>query len=121
MRLAATLDNKRLNALLVEVFDELGQRALMSQHHTFGIGTVPVADRQLWMFTYVGGVTHKDGIFLSTQLVREHLRLFVTDLQGFAVIIDKTVGRLCPLEDDIRTMLGMIGEETAIQPLTLLL
>ena len=91
MRLAATLDNKRLNALLVEVFDKLGQRALMSQHHAFGIGTVPVADRQLWMFTYVGGVTHKDGIFLSTQLVREHLRLFVTDLQGFAVIIDKSL------------------------------
>ena len=57
MRLAATLDNKRLNALLVEVFDELGQGALVCQDDALGIGTVPVADRQLWMFTYVGGAS----------------------------------------------------------------
>ena len=97
MRLAATLDNKRLNALLVEVVDELGQGALVCQDDALGIGTVPVANGQLRMFADVSGMSYEDSILLSTQLVGEHLCLFVADLQCLAVVVDKTIGRLCPL------------------------
>ena len=107
MGLTTTLDDERLDALLVEVVNELGQWALMGQHHTFGIGAVPMANRQLWMLSDVSGMSHKDSILLSTQLVREHLCLFITDFQGLTVVVNKAISCLCPLEDDVRPMLLM--------------
>ena len=62
--LATTLDDERLNAVLVEVVYQLWQGPLTGQHHTFGVGTVPVADRQLGMFAGIGGMTYQDGILL---------------------------------------------------------
>ena len=63
---------------------------------------------------------YEDGVLLGTQLVGEHLRLFVADLQGFPVVVDESIGGLCPFEDNVRTVLTMIGEETAVQPLAFL-
>ena len=114
MGLATTLYDERLDALLIEVVDELWQGALVCQDDALGIRTVPVANGQLRVFADVSGMSHEDGILLSTQLVGEHLCLFVADLQCLAVVVDKTIGRLCPLQDDIRTVLGVIGKETMI-------
>ena len=66
-------------------------------------------------------MAHEDGILLGTQLVGEHLRMFVADGQGLEMVVEVAVGRLRPLQDDVRTVLAVIGEETAVQPLALCL
>jgi len=35
------------------------------------------------------------------------------------MVVDKAIGRLGPFQDDIRTLLSMVGEESAVQSLTL--
>ena len=79
-----------------------------------------MANGQLGMFADIGSMAHQYGILLCTKLMGEHLRLLIADLQGMATIVDETVGSLRPLQDDVRAMLGMIGEETTIQPHALL-
>ena len=77
MCLASAFDNERLDAVLVQVFHQLCDRSVMCQHDTLRIRAVSVTDRQLWMFTDVCGVSHEYRILFGSQLVREHLRLFV--------------------------------------------
>ena len=120
MGLQTTLDNKRLDAVLIEVVHELWQRPLARQDNTFGIRANPMTDSQLGMFADIGGMSHQYGILLCTKLMGEHLRLLIANLKGMSTIVDKTIGSLCPLQDNVRAMLGMIGEETTVQPLALL-
>jgi hypothetical protein len=94
--LPATLDDKRLDAVLIQVIHQLGQRAMVRQYDALGIRSVPMTNGQLGMFANVGGMSHQDGIFLSTQLMREHLRLFVGNLQCLAILINESVGSLSP-------------------------
>ena len=98
MGLAPALDDERLHTLLVEVVDELRQWALAGQHHPLRVRTVPVAHGQQRVLSGVGGVAYKDGVFLGPQLVRQHLGLFVANLQGSSVVVDKSVGGLGPLQ-----------------------
>ena len=119
--LKAPFDDERLDTLLTEVGDELREGSLAGEYDTLGIGAVPMADGELRMLTGVGGMAYQDGILLSPQLMTEHLRVFVRNLQGLSVVIDEAIGRLRPLQDDIGTMLTMIGKETTVQPLALFL
>ena len=42
---SASLDDERLDAVLVEIVHELRQWPVVSQYDAFGIGAVPVSDR----------------------------------------------------------------------------
>jgi hypothetical protein len=121
MGLATSLDDERLDNLLVEIIYQLGEWLVMGQDNTLWIGTVPMTNIQAWMFSVKCGMPYENSILLCTQLVREHLGLLVANLQSMAMVVDKTIGRLSPLQYNVRTMLGMISEETAIQPLAFLL
>ena len=87
MGLAATLDNERLDGMLVEVFHELRQRTLVCQHDTLGVWAVPMADGQQGMFSDIGRMAYENGILLSTQLMGKHLGLAVGELQGTEIVI----------------------------------
>ena len=118
--LPTTLDNKRLDAVLIEVVHELWQRPLARQDDALGVRANPMTDSQLGMFADIGSMSYQYGILLCTKLMGEHLRLLIADLEGLTLIVDETIGSLRPLQDDVRAMLGMKGEETTVQPLALL-
>jgi len=52
--------------------------------------------------------------------VRQHLGLFVADKQRLEVVVNKSVGRLRPLQDDIGPMFGVVSKEAPVQPLAFL-
>ena len=37
------------------------------------------------------------------------------------MVVNETIGRLCPLQDDVRAVFRVVGEEASVQPLALLL
>ena len=75
----------------------------------------PVTYVQSGMFAFLGDSSHKDGVGLCAQLVREHLREGRRDGQRAEQMVEKAVGRLRPFQEDIRPAMLMKGEETAVQ------
>ena len=66
MGLSASLDNQRLDTMLVEVVNELGQGTVMGQYDTLGVWTVPMTNGQLGMVTVEGGMPYQNSVLLST-------------------------------------------------------
>ena len=97
------------------------QWVCMVDDKTFGVLSMPVTDGELRMVALIGNTSHKDGIFLSPELMGEHLREVVGNLHRFVLVIDKTIRRLRPFQDDIGAFLPMECEEATVQLFAFLL
>lgn len=91
------------------------QWVCMVDDKTFGVLSMPVTDGELRMVALIGNTSHKDGIFLSPELMGEHLREVVGNLHRFVLVIDKTIRRLRPFQDDIGAFFPMKCEETTVE------
>ena len=120
MRLPATLDDERLDAVLVEVVHEQRQRTVVGEHKAFGVWSHPVADGELRTLADVGSMAYEDGILLGTQPMGEQLCLGIRYLYRLEVLVNETVSRPCPLQDDVRAVLTVEREEASVEPLALL-
>ena len=69
---------------------------LMVDDEAFGIRATPVSDIQLRMVSLVCDTSHQNGILLGTELMGEHLGKVGGYLYGVEMVVDETVGRLCP-------------------------
>ena len=113
----ASLYNQRLDAMGMKAVEIQGM--LMVDNQPLGIRATPLSDIQLRVVALVCDSSHQNGVLLSTKFMGEHLGEVRGDLRGLEMVIDKSVGRLRPFQDDIRPMLSMECEETAVQGLTL--
>ena len=68
------------------------------------------------MLPFLCHAPDEDGIMLRPQLVDQHLGIRSGDHGRFPVVIQKTIGRLCPFQRDVRPLVLMEGEETAVEP-----
>ena len=48
------------------------------------------------MFALISDAPHEDGILLGTELVAEHLGIGRRDGDWLSIVVDKSVGGLCP-------------------------
>ena len=120
MGLQPSFNDERLNPLLIKVVNDLQKRTVTGQNDTFGIGAKPMVNGELGVLSLCSSMSYKDSILLCTQLVIQHLGIFVADGQLLEMVINKAVGCLCPFQDDVRAVLGVIREETTVQPLAFL-
>jgi hypothetical protein len=97
------------------------QGVSMIDDKALGIGSSPLANVQLRLFAFISYSANEDGIFLSTKPVGEHLGEFIRDLYRLEVIVDETISRLGPFQDDIGSFFAMECEETTIQGLAFFL
>ena len=77
---------------------------------------MPVTHIKQRMLTFLGDTAYKDGIMFRPQLVYQHLRIRRGDAHSRSMVIEEAVGRLCPLQRDIRPLSLMESEESAVQP-----
>ena len=94
------------------------QRMGVVYHKALRTVAFPVAHGQLGMVALLSDTSHEDGVGFSAQLMTEHLRKAIRNLHGLEIVVDETVGCLCPFQDDIGSLLTMVGKETAVQRLT---
>jgi len=112
-RLAASLDDERLHVVGVQAVQV--QRVGAVYHQPLGVRSAPVAHVQLRMLALVGHAAHQNGVLLAAQLVGQHLREGRRDGQRPPVVVDKAIGRLRPLQDDVGPVQAVEGEEAAVQ------
>ena len=72
------------------------QRVLMVDDEAFGVRTTPLPNIQLRMVSLICDTPYQNGIFLGTKLMGEHFGIVGGDLYRLEMVIDETVGRLCP-------------------------
>jgi hypothetical protein len=118
-RFSTSFDDERLDVVGMQTLKV--QWVGMIDDEALGIGSSPFANVQLRFFAFISYSTNEDGIFLSTKLVGEHLGERVRDLHRLEVIIDETISRLGPFQDNIGPFFAMECEETAIQGLAFFL
>jgi hypothetical protein len=71
------------------------------------------------MVSLVGNTSHKNGILLGTKFMGEHLSIVRGNLYRFEMVVDETIGCLCPFEYDIRPLFPMECKETTVKSLAL--
>ena len=97
------------------------QRVRTINDQALRVCTTPLTDSQLGFISFISHSSHQDRILLGTKFMGEHLGEVVGYLYRLEMIIDKTISRLSPFQDDIGALLPMKSKETTVQSLTFLL
>ena len=111
-RFSTSFYDERLDVVGMETLEV--QWVGMIDDKALGVGTSPLANVQLRFFAFISYSTYEDGIFLSTKLVGEHLGEIIRNLHRLEVIVDETISRLGPFQDDIGPFFAMECEETGV-------
>ena len=75
----------------------------------------PISYVELAMVTLIGDSSHQDGIVLGTKLMRKHLGKRRRNRHSLIIIIQKTIRRLRPFQDDVWPLMGIEGDETLVE------
>ena len=76
--------------------------------------TAPISYVELAMIALIGDSSHQDSIVLGTKLMRKHLGKWRGNRHALIIIIQKTIRRLRPFQDDVWSLMGIEGDETLV-------
>jgi len=119
--LPAALYDKRLQLLTTTFGKDIVYGEVVTKDKTYRVLTHPLTYIELRMLTFVCHPADEDSILLRAHLVDKGLGERCRYSQRSPVVIDEPVICLCPLQDNIRTVLAMEREETTVKIATLLL
>ena len=130
-RACSALHDERLALLLVQPFEQLRNdwlrevqtlegRLTAVDHYAARCLARPVAHVEARLFTFVGDASHEDGIVLGAQFVNKRLCERCGYGARHAVVVEKGVGGLRPLQYDVRSALFVERDEAAVQFATFL-
>ena len=94
------------------------QRVRTINDQALRVRTAPLTDSQLGFISFISHSSHQDRILLGTKFMGEHLGEVVGYLYRLEMIIDKTISRLSPFQDDIGALFTVKCKETVVQCLT---
>ena len=114
--LRTAFHDERLDVMGIQAAEAQGVGMIDDQ--ALRIRAIPVANIQLWMFALISDAPHEDGILFCAELMGKHLGEVAGNLGGLEMVVEESVGRLCPFQDDVRALFAVIGEEAAVQCLT---
>lgn len=75
----------------------------------------PISNVELTMVALIGYAAYEDGIVLSTQLVGEHLGERRGNSHTPTPVVKKAIRGLRPFQDDVRTLMGVKGDEALVE------
>ena len=75
----------------------------------------PVTHIEKTMVTFIRDSPYEDGIILGTKFMREHLGKRRGNCHALALIVEESIRRLRPLQDDVRTLMGVVSDETLVE------
>lgn len=120
--LGATLNQERLHAIDLQFGKQLRQHAGMDltvghvgEHNATRVGTTPLTHVEPRMVALGCDTPHEDGITLGTELVNQHLGERCAEPYRTIAVVEKAIGTLCPLQDNVGPMVGVDGDEAAVE------
>lgn len=119
--LGSAFYDERLHRLRIETVHQLGQWGGMGEDDALGRRATPFPYVKPGVLPLVGHPAHEDGVILGPQFVAEHLGERRGEAGGMEVVVQKSVGRLGPFQNDIGAMERIDGKKTLVKLLTLLL
>lgn len=75
----------------------------------------PISNVELTVVALIGYAAYEDGIVLSTQLVGEHLGERRGNSHTPTPVVKKAIRGLRPFQDDVRTLMGVKGDEALVE------
>lgn len=75
----------------------------------------PISNVELTVVALIGYAAYEDGIVLSTQLVGEHLGERRGNSHTPTPVVKKAIRSLRPFQDDVRTLMGVEGDEALVE------
>ena len=75
----------------------------------------PISNVELSVVAFIGYAAYEDGIVLSTQLVGEHLGERRGNSPTPSTVVKKAIRDLRPFQDDVRTLMGVKGDEALVE------
>ena len=70
--MCATFHEEGLNAIVIQIVDEMGKGGVASKDDASWIVTAPVAHIEAWMLALIGGMPHENGIVVGSKVVDKH-------------------------------------------------
>ena len=75
----------------------------------------PISNVEQTVVALIGYAAYEDGIVLSTQLVGEHLGERRGNSHTPTPVVKKAICGLRPFQDDVRTLMGVEGDEALVE------